>query len=304
MCAFGVALLAVATTAPAQELGWSGSLAYASGSYIFAEQFRIVSLLNTLSLRAGRLELSASLPVYASNGTAVSYIAGVAVPTGGPDAGAVQRRQGGQTVSVRPGRRGQGNRMGGNGDILFATTIADTAADSVSVAGTGSYEVNVGDPMFGGTFTAYEGLGAVRSLGFDAYAKAPVASIESGVGSGAWDYGAGASLALGAGETIVFANAAWWVLGDMPDLELQDALFYSLAVGHPLGSNWSMLASASASTRIIAGSDPPASLYLTFSRRLADGASLSVGAGAGVTETASAFSASLGWTTRLLGGRQ
>jgi len=297
----GVALLAVATTVPAQELQWSGSLGYASGSYIFAEQFRTFSLLNTLSLRAGRLELSASLPVLAQNGTSVSYIAGVPIPTGGPDAGAVQRRQGGTSVPVRPGRRGQGNW--GAGNVLLAT-VADSLTDSLTVAGTGAYEVNVADPMFGGSLTAYEGLGAVRSLGFDAYAKAPITSVESGVGSGEWDYGAGASLALGLGKTLLFANATFWVLGDMPDLELEDALFYSLAVGQSLSDNWSLLASASSSTRIIAGSDPPTSVTLSFSRRLTDGASISFGAGAGLTETASDFSASIGWTTRLLGGRQ
>lgn len=303
MCALGVALLAVASTAPAQELGWSGSLGYASGSYIFAEQFRTFSLLNTLSLRAGRLELNASLPVLAQNGSAVSYIAGVPVPTGGPDAGTVQRRQGGSTIPVRPGRRGQGSRMGGRGAVLLATA-ADTMADSMTVAGTGSYEVNVGDPMLGASLTAFEGRGVVRSFGVDAYAKAPVASVASGVGTGEWDYGAGASIALGVGETLVFASATWWVLGDMADLVLNDALFYSLAVGRALNDDWSLLASASASTRIIDGSDPPASVHLSFSRRLSDGASLSVGAGAGVTETAASFSASLGWTTRLLGGRR
>lgn len=296
----GVALLAVATTAPAQELVWSGSLGYASGSYIFSEQFRTLSLLNTLAMRAGRVELSASLPVLAQNGTSVSYIAGVPVPTGGPDAGAVQRRQGGASIPVRPGRRGQGN--GGNGSILLAT-VADSLVDSLTVAGTGSYEVNVADPMFGASLTAYEGVGALRSLGFDAYAKAPIASVESGVGSGEWDYGAGASLALGVGQSLLFANATFWVLGDMPGLELEDALFYSLALGHSLSENWSMLASASSSTRIIAGSDPPASVSFSVSRRLADGASINFGAGAGITETASAFSATIGWTTRLLGGR-
>lgn len=298
------ALLVASPALPAQELTWSGSMSYSSGSYIFAEQFRVVSLLNTLSLRAGRLAFDASLPVLAQNGSAISYVAGVAVPTGGPDAGAVQRRQNGQTIGVRAGRRGQGGRMTGSSDMAFAAAVADSTADSVSVAGTGSYSVNVGDPMFGATLTAYEGLGAVRLLGFEAYAKAPIASIESGVGTGAWDYGAGASLALGLGEATVFANAAWWVLGDLPDLELQDALFYSLSVGRSISRTWSLLASASASTRIIAGSDPPASVSLMFSRRLSDGTSISLGAGAGVTETASAFSASLGWSTRLLGGRQ
>jgi hypothetical protein len=293
-----MALLAVATGAQSQEVQLSTSLGYASGAYMFAEQFRTVSLLTSLSLRAGRLQLSGSLPVLAQNGTAVSYIAGVPVPTGGPDHAAVQRRQSGSTIGVRPGRRGRGGDA--NNALLGYSVLADPTTDSVTVAGTGSYEVNVADPMVGASVAAYEGLGVVRSFGVDAYAKVPVASIESGVGSGAWDYGVGGGVMLGLGQSLVFANAAWWVLGDMPDLELRDALFYSLAIGRSLTPRWSILAAGNASTRIIDGSDPPASLNLLLSRRLSDGASLSLNAGVGLTETASAFTAGMGWSTRLL----
>ena len=95
--ASGVALLAAASAVGAQELNWSGSLGYAAGSYIFSEPYRTFSLLNSLTLRAGRLELSGSLPVVAQNGTAVSLVAGIPLPTGGPESAAVQRRRQGQT---------------------------------------------------------------------------------------------------------------------------------------------------------------------------------------------------------------
>jgi hypothetical protein len=294
-----VALLAVASGAQAQELRWSSSLGYASGAYMFDEEFRTVSLLTSLSLRAGRLEFSGSLPVLAQNGTAVSYIAGRPLPTGGPDHGVVQRRQSGSTIGVGPGRRGRGGSA--NSALLGYSALTDVASDSATVAGTGAYDLHVADPVVGASVAAYEGLGVVRSLGIDAWAKAPMASIESGVGSGAWDYGVGGAVVLGMGQSIVFANAAWWVLGDMPDLELRDALFYSVAVGRSLSPRWSILASGNASSRIIATSDPPASFNVLLSRRLSDGASLSVSAGVGLTETASAFTAGMGWSTRLLG---
>jgi hypothetical protein len=297
-----VALLAAATAAQAQEVTWNGTLGSATGSYIFTEQFRTFSLLNSLTLRAGRLELSASLPVVAQNGTAISYVAGVPVPTGGPDNVAVARRQRGQSVAVRPGRRGSGGMQ--LTDTALGNVLGQgTGADSASVAGTGDFATNVGDPMFGASLTAFEGTGLLRSVGVEGWAKSPVASVASGIGTGAWDYGAGASLVMGLGETLVFTSATWWMLGDMPDLELKDALFYSMGVGHRLGGAWSLLATASASTAIVAGSDPPASLGLLLSRSVGGGGSISIGAGAGVTESASAFTASLGWSTRLLGGR-
>ena len=262
--------------------------------------FRTFSLLNALRLRAGRLDVSASLPVVAQNGTAVSYIAGVPVPTGGPEAGTIRRRQPGQTIPVRPGRR---DRLAGHGEgaLLVAS---QTETDTITVAGTGAYEVNVGDPMFGAVLTAYEGVGTLRSFAVDGWVKAPVASVESGVGSGAWDYGVGTSIALGIGRGLLFASATWWALGDMPDLELEDALFYSLGAGLPLGRSWSLLASASASTRIIATSDPPASVGLFVSRRIGSAASIGLGASAGLSETATDLTASVSWSTRIGGARQ
>ena len=301
-CALGIALLAVAAPATAQRVTWSSSLDYAEDAYVFSDTYRSISWLNSLTLNRGRFDLTASWPILAQNGTVLSYVAGGAVPTGGPDNGAVRRRSAGQTVPVRPGRRGGNSRniQGALGSVL----AADTVPDSLSVAGTGAMEIRAGDPMFGATLATFEGNGAVRSFGVEAWTKVPVTSVESGVGTGAWDYGAGASLVLGNGRALFFANATWWVLGDMPDLELRDALFYSLALGVPIRGAWSLLTSASASTSIIAGSDPPVSAHLLVSRSLSDGAAFSLGAGVGLSESASDFTVSLGWTTRLLDARR
>jgi len=298
-----VSLVAAFVAAPAllqaQELTWSGSVDYAAGSYVFDERFTTFSLFNSLSWRGGRLSLTGSLPIVAQNGTAISLVAGVPIPTGGPDNGTVARRQSGQTIG---GRSGRGPRGTARRASFAAAVAADTLTDSLTVAGTGSYEVRVADPTFGATFTAFEGEGALRALDIAGWAKAPVATVESGVGTGAWDYGAGASLTLGAGETLLFADATWWVLGDMPDLVLEDALFYSGAVGRRLGRDWSMLASVAASTRIVASVDPPVSVGLSLSRGVGRRASFSAGASVGLSESASSIAVNLGWSTNLLGG--
>jgi hypothetical protein len=184
---------------------------------------------------------------------------------------------------------------------VMTTALADSLTDSLSVAGTGAYEVTMADPIVGGSLTAFSGSEFVRSFDLEGWAKAPVASVASGAGTGAWDYGAGASLALGIGETMLFTSATYWVLGDMPDLALNDAVFYSVAVGRSVGSAWSVLASASGSTRVTDAIDPAASVSVNLSRRMSGGSSLSMGLGMGVTESASTFTASVGWSTRLMG---
>lgn len=282
-------------SASGQDVSLSSSFGYASGEYIFAEQYRSMSVLTSLTLRAGRLRVSGSLPVIAQNGTSVSLVAGIPLPTGGPDAGTVGRRQQGQTIPVRPGRYGRGMTRRGGASFALAT---DSIADSLTVAGTGNYEVNIGDPMFGAALTLFEGTGLMRSMDIEGWAKLPVTDIESGVGTGVADYGIGGSIALALGGTLMFAGATWWIIGDMPDLELRDALFYSVAFGRSLGQDWSALASISASSGVIDNVDPPVSAALSFSRRLSPGVSLHVGAGAGLTESASSFTANVGFSRR------
>jgi hypothetical protein len=173
--------------------------------------------------------------------------------------------------------------------------------DSLTVAGTGDYEVKVGDPMVGASLSVFEGMGLMRSLDLEGWAKIPVTDVESGVGTGAWDYGVGGTMALAFGETMMFAGATWWIIGDMPDLPLKDALFYSASIGRSLGEYWSGFVSLSASSQVIENVDPPVSAALSLSRRLSQGMSFHVGAGAGLTESAASFTANVGFSTRWTG---
>lgn len=268
-----------------QEIRYSGSVGYTQGDYIFTERTSSMSLLNGVSLRVGRFGARLSLPVIMQDSRALTYLHGVPVPTGGPDSDAVRQRQSGEPI--RMGRRHNGTSPG---------------TDSVWVTEPGDFEMNVGDPMLSGSIEVYQGFDAVRSVELRGQMKAPLADVDSGVGSGEWDFGAGGSLAIGAGRALLFLDATYWWLGDMADLELEDYVDYGAGLGVPLGDRWSALASFAGASRIIDGVDPPASVSVSFARRLAAGGSLNAGVGIGLTESAADVSVFLGWGFRLFGG--
>jgi hypothetical protein len=303
--ALAVAVGGAPRPAVAQELTWFGSLGYAEGTYIFADRYRTFSWLNTLALRTGRLTVSGSLPVWSQNGTVVSQVAGVPVPTGGPDQLVVQQRRPGEVIAGR-GRRRAGAPVPAVASQRLAPDarwmlLADTTADSSLVSGTDDYVVHVADPMFGGTFSVFEGGGTFRSLSLEAWAKAPLATVASGVGTGSWDVGAGASVTMGARSLFLTTSATWWRLGDMPSLPLNDVVMYAVAAGGTIGRGWSLMSSAAASTRMFSGTQPPASVTVTLSRETSRGSSVNVSAGAGLTESAADLTLGVGWSARLLG---
>lgn len=180
--AFFAATLVLAGPVAAQQVTYTGSLSYSTGSYVFLDRTRWLWLSHGLTLRAGPASLSASLPVIAQNSGIVSFVAGQPVPTGGEHSGAVGARRGGRIGSGGPG--------GGLG-----------ATDSMVVF-RDAYEVQVGDPLMFGCVEAYSGLGPVRSVSVQAAAEAPLRTLESGVGTGEWDFGAGASFVVGSGYTL------------------------------------------------------------------------------------------------------
>lgn len=258
----GLAAVLAAGPAAGQEVRYTGSVGYASGSYTFTERTESFSILNGLSVTAGRWSLSASLPVVVQNSGAVSFVGGMGVPTGSHgDAGG-------------SGRHGDGG-------------------------GTSSYDVVVGDPLVRGAVDVYRGSGAVRSVGLQAMVKAAVADASTGVGTGAWDVGAGVSAGLGAGRTYLFVDASVWSPGDLPDLELRPYVAGAAGIGRPLSARWSVLASATVASSAIEGLDPPASLSGGISYRPAGGASLNAGVGVGLTEAAPDFTLYVGWGTPL-----
>lgn len=254
---------------------------------MFTRRSESWSLLNTLALRAGRLELSATLPVVLQNSTALSYLGGTLVPTGGPDHAAVRLR--------RPGGRVPMGRGTGGGRREAALPPAD-GSDSV-IAGPAGYALQLGDPLLRAQLALVEGTGALRALALEGAAKAPVASVESGVGTGEWDYSAGGSALLGVPGGYAFTDVAYGWLGDLPGLELRENWSYAAGLGLPLaGGRWLLLASLTGSSPLIDGMQSPRSVGagLGFSPR--PGRSLSLSVYAGLSEASPDLAVSLGWS--------
>lgn len=244
-----------------QEVRYTGSVGYATGSYTFTERTSSVSILNGLALGGDRWSISASVPVVIQNSGDVTYVGGMGVPTGS-------------------------GRGSGRGSMPGGTT------DSV----TGGYDVVLGDPVLRGSVSPYRGFGTVRAVELQAMAKVPVADPSTGVGTGEWDVGAGISAGFGVGSTFLFADASVWSPGDMPELELKPYATAALGAGRSLGDRWSALASVTASSPVIEGIAAPVSLGGGLSYRVTENRSLNLGATVGLTDTAPDVSVYLGWS--------
>lgn len=256
----------------AQTVHYTGSVQYATGDYIFTEKTHSVYVFNGLDLSHGRLQVSASIPVIYQTSPWISYGGVGAVPSGGP-----QHR----TVS--------GHGSGGHGPGRGRRT-------TVPLPDTATYaEVGVGDPSLRADLTLIRGWHGpnVRLAGS---AKPPVADVDRGFGTGAWDGGLGLALSQRLGSWFLFGEAVHWWLGDMSDLTLQNAVSYSASLGRAFqNGRWGALASLSGYTEIVDGVDPPLQAALGLNRRFGQGAySLSASVAAGLSESMPDWSISFG----------
>lgn len=272
----GVAALALLTAAPslaAQRVEWSEQLSASRGSYIFTDPTTTWTLTTGFTLAAERWRLGATLPLTWQNSLAITRVAGMQVPTGGPDAGAVGGRTGGQRV-----------RMQGSGGTVTAP---------------GTFMMNLADPVFDAATEIHLSPDGRSRVGVEALVKLPVASVESGIGTGQFDYGAGASLSLAGPRSFLFASVTHWVLGDLPDLELRDVTGGAIGAGLAFGElgRWSVMASGSGSSAVIAGVDAPLSAGIGVGLALGTRRFLNAALAVGLSESAPDWSLSAGWRT-------
>lgn len=293
-------MLLTAAAAAGQSVTYDGSLSFARGSYIFTEPTQSFWLTNGLSFRTGRLLLSGSLPVVVQNSGIISFVAGQPIGTGGEDADAVGRRNKGEPVGTRGTHEG-GGAVGRS--PAYPQRVEDPADDdSTTVFFRGSYEVEVGDPLLYGSIELYSGSGALRSVGLGLSAKAPLRSVESGVGTGAWDVGAGISLAAGSGRNLLLADMAYWTYGDLPDLELDPGWMWGLSLSRSFEEGRVAVSGTfSGATAMVATAEPPMSIGLGLMLLPRMGRVFSAGLWFGLSEAAPDISASLGWSLRLRG---
>jgi hypothetical protein len=218
------------------------------------------------------LSLSGSLPVIVQNSGVVTFVAGQPVPTGGEQSGAVGGRRKGDRIGTGPG----------------------SSTDS-TVVFRDRYEVEVGDPILNGALEIYRGLGFIRSVSLQGGAEPPLRSLDSGVGTGEWDFGAGATLVLGSRRALVLGDASYWSFGD-PDLELEGALLYTVGVARSvMDARASALLNVSGATRIMETVDPPLSAGLSFLYTVREGRMVNAGLSVGFTEASPDYSIILGW---------
>jgi len=257
----------------AQQVTYTGSLSYSTGSYVFTERTHSFWISNGLGVRAGRVYLAATLPVVAQNSGVVTFVGGHPLPTGGEQNGAVSGR-------------GRGMRIGsGTSQITDSTVVFRNV-----------YEVEVGDPMASASIEAFQGVGVVRSLSIQAGAKAPLRTLESGVGTGEWDFGGGLSMIVGSGRTLALGDVSYWHFGDLPELELKGSVLYSVGVSRSLwDARGSVVVTLAGASRIMDSVDPPLSLGVGLSYLPRAGRSLSLGASVGLTEASPDFSSWVGW---------
>jgi hypothetical protein len=282
-----VPVLAASLLAPgpgalsAQEVTYQGSLQYATGSYVFTQRTQTFWLSNGFSVRSGRLGISASVPIVLQDNDVVSSVGGVMSPTGGAGDGLTGQREGDAQLPTAPHHGGRGMMTSPEGML-------------------GGYQLALGDPLVNTSLEVYRGTRTLRSVAAGAGAKAPIARRASGVGTGEWDYSLGASLTAGIGAQLLMADVSYWWLGDLPELELRDAVSYGLGVGAPLGGGrWAGLLSLSGSSRVIETLDAPASLSAGLLHLPRTGPAFSGGFAIGLTDAAPSFGMYLGWRSRL-----
>lgn len=251
-----------------EEVTYSGSLQFTSGNYIFSERTNSMYLLNGLSMSVGPLQISANLPIIMQNTPWVSYTNTGAIPTGG-------------TQSSEVSNKGHGGSL----------RLPDT---------TEYQEMGLGDLFINANLRLIKEGKAHPSISFTAGFKVPLSDVDMGFGTGEADYGTGISLIKSLDCNFVFIDLSYWVLGDLPDLELKDPIGYSIAFGRSLASGkCSGLISFSGYSEIINDVEPSAQVGVGLTYRLESKAKLTGGLSLGVTDSAPDFLVSLGWGIEL-----
>lgn len=281
-CALPLALVTGADPVLGQEVRWTGTVSFSEGEYVFSEPTRTLSLYTGLNLAWGRLDVGGSLPVVMQNSQLVSQLGGMPMPTGGPDHEVVGGRRPGETLGTR------GHGQGGGGMIMMPDTV---------VTYRNEFSTTLGDPFFTAGMTLREGTGTLRSIRTHVSAKAPVRDVDSGVGTGEWDVGAGASAFTAFGGAYAFVDLSYWWYGDMPGLELADGLSYGVGLSRGiLNARGSVMASFYGAHAIIDTMDRPAAIGLGLSYVPTLGRSLSAGLTIGLSEASPDFSVYTGWS--------
>ncbi|KPK04913.1 MAG: hypothetical protein AMS20_07855 [Gemmatimonas sp. SG8_28] len=292
----GVAAFVVVTpAASAQQLHYEGALSLTSGTYLFTERTNSWTLSTGLAFAAGPVTFRASLPMFVQNTTLLTSSGGGLVPTGGSSSGTV--------ADSSSARRGRGGTIptGATTSSLSVPSLsvvqsADGTIEVPSAAVTG-YAAHAGDPLIGATAAVSSGR---LSLLLGASAKVPL-NDSTGYGTGAWDFGGSGSLSYLFGlTTMISVDAAYWVMGDLPELDLQNPLLLSASLSFLGLSGWGVSGSLSTASPVIDGYS--GSTMVTGSLlRVGRSRSLGLNIGVGLSAMAPDVTVGLTWRMQLTG---
>lgn len=283
----------------AQQVSYSGSLQFATGSYFFEENTESFSFVNGLGLSGDNLSVSFSTPFIIQSSPWVSYGAAGYIPTGGPEHKVVRDSTG----------KGSGGGKGGGGGPMKASIDGANYVyqeqmqdqDHVTLPDTSAYtQASFGDPSIYANLKLYSSLSGATSIRLNSGLKFPLADPNSGFGTGQWDYGLGLSASQRIGSYFMMADLMKWWFGDLADLELKDPLTYSFGLGRSLGGgSWLINTTYSGYTEVIDGYDPPQSLNFGVGYFASDRVSLNSFITFGLSESSSDFSLGFGWNVKL-----
>ena len=303
------AFSAVAPAAIAQTVTYSGSAQYASGEYIFSERTHSVYLSNGLNVTGSRLNLSVSLPVIFQSSPWISYSVAGSIPSGGPQ----QRAVGGGKSAGGGGSDGQGdgskawsghmsNGVGPGGGNAGSGT-GRQPGQTLVLPDTASYaSVGVGDPSARLDIDLFQDGPSPLGIRLAAGVKAPIADVDRGFGTGAWDTGLGLALSKRVGSWFFFGEAMHWWLGDMTEVVLDNSVAYSASIGRSLaGGKVGLLASLSGyASEVIENVEPPLQAGLGVGYNMAQGRyGLNGSVALGLVESTPDISIAVGWHVRL-----
>lgn len=257
-----------ALPAAAGTFSYTGSFQVARGDYFFTQATSGLFFFNGFAFTSRRFSLAASVPLIYQSTPYVSYTGIGVLPSGGTESTAVSQRQGREPV-VLP-------------------EVVDYR------------QYGLGDPLFTLALTLVEEGSSIPAIQLSGLAKAPLADVAKGFGTGEWDWSAGLSVSKRLGRLFLFADANYWIMGDLPDLELQNAWAFGISIGHSIGDGrFAVLASYWGYTVVIEGVAPPSSLGLGLSIRVGRATSLMLNSSFGLSESTPDLSFSLGWSIGL-----
>lgn len=300
--ALAAGLLLAIQSLGGQQLDAGVTVQAARGRYIFEDATTSWMLLITFSAQGDRWRFSASLPGIYQNSSAVSYVGGVPIGTGGPNGGTVAGRRSGDRI---PGRRQPGGGAGTGLSSAFGAAssgqVAALTTDSGYVEAPGAYQFTLGDPLLTLGRDLWTSAGGEHRIGMQGFAKLPLAPVSSGVGTGAADVGAALSGSVTMGRTMLALDVSHWVIGDLPDLELRDITGAMFGIGRAFGwsRQHSLTGTFSVATAAVARSEAPQTVALGYGFVREDGGNLSLGVAHGLTESSAEWTAWVGWRRSL-----